>query len=190
MARINLFQNIIAFKAASNVAAAFGSVLYINHVYIPGSISFNTVAVLLSQTLGNTASTGGESVSVGLCSLNGATLSLANSASGFRSISQNQSSLAWLTLATSATQDITPGDWFLAFVKVSTNTGSHGFIIDNGADVGGAAWGLLPGGPFFRGHYKSGTNALPGSIATSDCSVYGQNAGSGSTRQPYILIAA
>ena len=60
--------------------------LNLQAVYISGSISFNTCAVLFSAS-GTTAKT--ATISFGLYSLTGATLSLANSASIKRNTARN-----------------------------------------------------------------------------------------------------
>lgn len=154
-------------------------------VYIPGSISFNKVQMLITDF--GAASTGTLTIHFGLYSLNGSTLSLANSAS----CSTNQSgttplNLPWITLATSATQDITPGNWYLGFWF----TGSSAFVPGFAGLGGNFAWTTPYGGNLVRGRYSTTTNALPSSIETSAFNKEGSAGDANSSLVPYILISA
>lgn len=180
--RLNIFENAPLGDVLFFLAGNSNTFRIDGHV-IPGSISFNKVALLFTAGPGGTT-TYSATVSLGLYSLNGATLSIANSASGSISVSAN--STFWLTLGTSATQDITPGNWYYGFIS-STNGGSPAYLaIGNGNGEGGGAGGVL-----VRGVATATTNALPSSIETS---VFRKQEASGWTtndgRMPYILIAA
>lgn len=174
--RINIFGNgEPLYKVVTNTGGSNGQ-LFINHVYIPGSISFNGVAVI--KSIGNNANT--LSISFGLYSLNGSTLSLANSASQSNNMLNNRS---WVTLITSATQDITPGEWYFAIM--SSTSGSVPALFYPTFDE--AELGAY-GGPFYQGVYSVTTGGLPASIATSEMSLAGS--GVNTLRNPYILISA
>lgn len=156
--------------------------LNIHLVNFPGSLSFKTVAVLLKP--GPVATTGSLTLSFGLYSLNASTFSLANSASYSRTFNANATS--WATFATSATQNITPGNWFFV-MNYSSNMGAGVF------GIYGKNFALLDGtygGPFFAGEYSITTAGLPASIATSDCVKKGGTATNWGGRTPYILLTA
>src|SRR3990167_3495353 len=159
--RLNIFENVPLLHTNMNFVLNVNT-LSIQGVYIPGSISFNKLAVIVS---GSGAVSQNLSLSFGLYSLNGSTLSLANSASRATALTLNQTMFSWLSFATSATQDITPGNWYLAYMN-STALGA-GFSLVKGFNV------LLftevqHQGLFVRGAYSVTTSAFPASIATSD----------------------
>lgn len=181
MARLNIFENIPALGFATNDYLwenELSRSLLIQGLYIPGSISFNQVAFLISGGTGDKT----MSLNFALYSLNGSTLSLANSASGTTNPSN---SFEWFTLVTSATQDITPGNWYIGFsCGISSATGQAFYVgprIEQ--NVANNGWA----GPFFRGRYTSTAAAFPVSIATSDL----QTDGTGnSAKFPYFLLSA
>lgn len=179
MARINIFQNIDIFHSA-NFVVRQSSYLRIHGIYIPGSISFNNVAVLISRSSNGSKTL---SLSFGLYSLNGSTLSLANSASFNQTATTT--AVSWQTLITSATQDITPGNWYFAFLSKSVGTGN---FLQYGGVVGKAIGIGAHGGAAVRGILTVTDTVLPTSIATSNMQVEG---GSNETNiYPYILISA
>jgi hypothetical protein len=182
MARLNLFYsppfllNPIALDLASVGA------LHIQGVEIPGSLSFNNVAVILSGSGGVSED---MSLSFGLYSLNGSTLSLANSASMATGLTLNQTMFSWRTLATSATQDITPGGWYFAVMSSTSLGGSFSIeMLNRPIDMTHAGYG----GNFARGILSVSTNAMPASIATTDLIKEGAN--TNANRHPYIIISA
>lgn len=182
MPRINVFEN---YNNAYNVVTGLGmgnNSLQIQVVNIPGSLSFNNIAVLLSAS-GTTAKT--ASISFGLYSLNGATLSLANSASGSTKPVTDQ--LSWISLATSATQDITPGNWYFAMMS-ATSSNSRMTLVCN--QVGAFISDGGNGGPFFLGWATASQSDMPASIATSDLAKAGSTAGGPNEKMYYILISA
>src|SRR3990167_9695768 len=164
MPRLNIFENIdTMFKASVQAFSTRQSQEVVMHgVYIPGSISWNTVAVMFSF-----GSAGSLTMNLGLYSLNGSTLSMANSASV--SIQPTAAGLSWFTMGTSTTQDITPGNWWFGFLL--NTSGSSSFSLranDRNANLGNAVDPM--GGPFIRGWVTATTLSLPASVATSDCS--------------------
>ena len=161
--------------------------LHILGVEIPGSISFNNVAMIFS---GSGAVSENLTLSLGLYSLNGSTLSLANSASAATGLTLNQTAFSWLTFATSATQDITPGNWYFAAMS-STSLGGGFSLVKNAGVVDLAS--SAHGGIFVRGIMTVSTNAMPASIATSDLYKEGDpsiSAAIAGRTHPYILISA
>lgn len=182
MARINIFENIPTghFLALSQHNAI--TRLQFQYVYLTGSISFNTVAIIASQ--GHTSAS--ASFSLGLYSLNGATFSLANSASNSFNLAAN--GVSWVTLATSATQDITPGEWWFAFMSSTAGQNSISLYMSPKISGNQAFRSGAQGGPFFRG--LTATSALPSSIATSTPQKEGANVQVEDTEQTYVLISA
>ena len=179
--RLNIFENHSVMHRLGNLRAnSINGSLLIHGLYIPGSISFNIAAILVTQ--GHTSQS--ASLSFGLYSLSGSTLSLANSASA--ELNSNANGLKWFTLATSATQDITPGNWYLGFLATTSGNSSISFIANAG--LGAASSGH--GGILVRGVLSVTTGELPGSVATSDFLKEAGFAGTEQRQYPYILISA
>lgn len=180
--RLNLFENVpVLHRLATGSLLGLGT-LQLHCVEIPGSISFNNVNMIIS---GSGAVSENLTVSLGLYSLNGSTLSLANSASMATALTLNQTMFSWLTFATSATQDITPGNWFFGIVSATSLGAGFSFVNGNAAGAG-----LIYGGPFFRGWMSETTSAMPGSIATSDLVKEGATNSTPAVAVPYIVISA
>lgn len=176
MSRINIFHN-FPDQVYQSVLLGNGR-FYMHEFYVPGSISFNNVVFAIS----NNSAAHSITYSIGLYSLSGSTLSLANSAEG--SFAGN-GGFSWRTLATSAVQDITPGDWFLGFLY-STNGGggSVRVLVNSRANFSGGEYG----GPFFGGVYSATTNVFPSSIDTTNMS---KGDGTGNSLVfPHIIISA
>ena len=186
--RLNIYENysVLNRMTAANVAISGGS-LRMQGVVIPGSISFNNVVVFMTAS-GTTAKT--LTISFGLYSLNGSTLSLANSASQTTAPAANQGS--WITLVTSATQDITPGNWYLGFIMSTSSNNNMSLLINHNTNNDIMITAGTAGGIFVRGNYSVTTTAFPASIATSDMSKEpsGLAASSSPMAYPYILISA
>lgn len=185
--RINLFQTepTLFNQVRTGTLIGAGS-LHILGMEIPGSISFNTIAVIMS---GSGAASENLSIYFGLYSLNASTvLSLANSASQATGLTLNQTAFSWITLATSATQDITPGNWYFAIMS-STSLGANFSFVNNfgKADITASAHS-----GFARGIMSVSTNAMPSSIATSDMIGEGGNSNAelAGRQYPYVLISA
>lgn len=145
------------------------------------SISLNTFNIGVAWSTTN--SNGTVSASYGLYSLNGSSLSLANSWS--RSISRTSGGAAsngfLSATATSATQNITPGTWWIGIhlsVESNTKFSIQGY---SGVDPENA----FPGG-FIGGAMTVSTNAIPVSVATSDLDTTGNDA----MFVPTMLISA
>lgn len=158
--------------------------LMLHAAYFPGSISFNSINMLLSFA-GAIVATKSHTQIVGLYSLNAGSLSLANSAS--TTYSTAALSAAWISLSISTTQDITPGIWYLGLLSSSGGDSrailamnSTGAVIEDGA----------VGGPFFRGRFSNTTAALPVSMATSALSKEGSSTSGPDYNHPYIVITA
>lgn len=119
------------------------------------------------------------SYSLGLYSLTGSSISLANSISGTRT--QNNTEAYYVSLtATSAAQNITPGTWWFGFLA---STGGNANVSLLGQS------NVIPGnsfpGSFIQGRMTDSTNALPGSYATSDLDTTGADA----MNIPMILLS-
>src|SRR3990167_958303 len=131
-----------------------------------GSVTFcpfNLYDSISFKTLNIAVTVGGTSVSLtfslGLYSLTGATLSIANSISGTSTIDVNDSPYVSMT-ATSATQNITPGTWWFGFLASTSNGSAISLVAgEAGIDAGNA----FPGS-FIGGAMTESTNALPSSI--------------------------
>lgn len=169
--QLQFFENFPGKNGAANLAYSNGT-LSIHAVNIPLSISYNNVVVLLSQNSGS------FTLQHGLYSLNASTLSLANSASRAITVTAG---LSWVSMATSATQNISPGAWYFGFNILSGGSSSISFFGNSSIAPGNA----VPGG-FLRGRVTGSTNAMPASIATSVLDITGADA----MRQAFIIITA
>ena len=180
--QLQFFENFPGKNGNLSNAAISSNTLSIHAVNIPLSLSFNQVALLLN--LG--AAVGGRSLSArfGLYSLNGSTLSLANSASNSSNFSTtNVAVMQWWTLATSATQNISPGNWYFA---LNLDNGTVYNVIKYYGNAS-SALALQNAAPtMLHGRMTASTDAMPASIATSDLDITGADA----IRQPYIIITA
>lgn len=183
--RLNQFQNIPTLQMVilDHAMSNSNNQVQMHGVIIPGSISFNNVAILLSGSGGVSEDL---SISFGLYSLTGSTLSLANSASRATGLTLNQTMFSWLSLATSATQDITPGNWYFGFLSLTT-LGSSFSVVVNRAFNGNAN---NPAGIFVRGYHSVSTSELPASIATSDMVKEFSSTNTNLVEFPYIIISA
>ena len=183
--RITKFENFPMLGDLSVNGLQAGGNLNLHYVYVPGSISFNSVQFHYELTM--TSGTRTVSVSFALYSLTGSTWSLANSASTGLTFSTNASS--WWTMETSATQDITPGDWMFGMARSRDGgggVGAEGFVCNSHNGAGEGAYG----GPAFRGVYNSTTNAMPGSMHTSRIAKESSTGNTGDLLHPYIVISA
>src|SRR3990167_6868528 len=128
------------------------------------------------------AVTGTASISIGIYSITGSTLSIANSLSGIYANTDASFRGAYVSMTnTSAAQNITPGTWFLGLLQSTTGmNNARAFGVRN-INPGNA----FPGG-FIGGEMTDSTNALPSSISTSDLGITGQNA----MMVPCIIISA
>ena len=88
-------------------------------------------------------------------------------------------------MATSASQNITPGGWYFAKVvsSATNNAGAANFALYGNSSINPA--NAIPGG-FLMGRMTKSTGAMPAAIATSDLDITGSDA----TRQPYVIITA
>ena len=133
---------------------------------IRDSISLGTINLLGRAT--NTSLT--LSLSIGLYSLTGSTLSLANSVFGSHGININGAT--WLSFtSTSATQNITPGTWYFGLLGSTSNTNAISLLGNSLA----SGQNNFPGA-FVGGRMTATTGALPASIATSDLDIAGGDA--------------
>lgn len=177
--QLQFFENLPGhLVAATNNPST--NTLSIHAVNIPLSLSFNNVIFLVSQGFSADFS---QTWHFGLYSLTGSTLSLANSASRQYTSTSHALTQEWVSMVTSATQNITPGTWYFAFNYVSVNNAnvSDRIAFNSSINPGNA----IPGG-FLRGRMTASTNAMPGSIATSALDITGSDA----ERQPFIIITA
>ena len=170
--QLQFFENFPGHLGAANIAYS-NATLSIHAVNIPLSISFNNIIALLSES-----NAGSATLHFGLYSLNGSTLSLANSASAAITMTN---ALSWRSFATSATQNISPGAWYFALNIISGGASSLSFYANSSIAPGNA----IPGG-FLMGRMTATTTAMPASIATSNLDITGSDA----IRQPYIIITA
>jgi len=165
-------------KAAAAFNGYSDGTLSIHAINIPLSVSFNNVVAFMSFSSAALSNWSG-SVQFGLYSLNGSTLSLANSAGIQLNITSTP--ISWISMVTSATQNISPGGWYFGF-----NIFTNGVLPHTSASFFGNT-SINPGNinpGFFRGRLTASTNAMPASIATSNMDITGADANS----QPYIII--
>lgn len=184
--RLSVFENFPVYPSVSQGTLLGVGSLHIQGLYVLGSISFNSIAAMISA---QTSTNKTISISFGLYSLNGSTLSLANSASASFSLGTG-SALSWVTLVTSTTQDITPGNWYFAAMSSTAGDSVFSFIRGGARGLAVAGEGGVYGGNFVRGYLSVSTSVMPASIATSDLLKEFSNSSVASTSYPYILISA
>ena len=177
--QLQFFENFPGKHGGALLLASLNT-LSIHAVNIPLSLSFNYPVIGWGRGA-STSGSGAATFSLGLYSLTGSTFSLANSASASDSfVSCSANYFVWVSLITSATQNISPGPWYFAY-----NIRQAGGAIGN-------FYGVNPVNPvnanpaMIRGRMTASTNALPASIATSDLDITGGDA----NRQYYIIITA
>lgn len=152
-------------------------------VQFPVSINFNHLAFNVSAR-GTSVSSLQATINLGLYSLNAGTLSLANSASGsFSHTSSAINSSYWVNLATSATQNISPGMWWLGYGITAATLLAHtsfSLFVNSAINPGNA-------NPYFNAARMTvSTASPPTSVATSDLNITGSTA----WQQAYIIITA
>ena len=174
MTQLNFQQNFNALRGVT-FAPTVGSLSFIPFK-IEDYISFNSMQMVAVGA----ADVRIMSVSAGLYSLNAGTLSLANSASGYTSLPGNGAAL-YFSFATSATQNISPGDWWFGIVVTSV-VAVFSFL---GQKTFMSAGNAFPGA-FIGGAMTESTNNIPSSYATSNLNTTGLTALS----IPYIIISA
>lgn len=156
-----------------------------NYVVSNGTLFFFPFVLLSSISLGilnfkGSASSGTKTLSIGLYSLNGVSLSLANSLSGAFNSSITHNRYFSLT-ATSATQNITPGNWWWGFLLSTAGASNFSLEAQSSVNAGNA----FPGS-FIGGIMTASTNALPTNYATSDLDITGSDA----LTIPTIILSA
>ena len=178
--QLNFVQN-YNFQVGQGVTISAATMSFFGFNFL-GSISFNTMNFVMTNAVNTTMT---ASYSLGLYSLNGATLFLANSISASTTLTNNARYFVSLT-GTSATQNITPGTWYWGFLASLTgqSTNQTSAIILGAQSVINPT-NAFPGG-FIWGRMTDSTNALPSSYATSDLDITGQDALS----VPGIILSA
>lgn len=144
-------------------------------INIRDSISWATINFIMSIAGGAGAT---KTISLGLYSLTGSSLSLANSASVTRTANQ----AIYVSLSDiSAAQNITPGTWFLGLLGSTSGSSDWSIWGQSSRSFGNA----FPGS-FIGGVMTESTNALPSSYATSNLDITGSDA----MFVPLILLTA
>lgn len=174
MGQMNFFKN-IGFPPNSGFLVLTHGSLNLFAINITDSLSFNYPNLAYRFGTNNRTFT----ISMGLYSLSGSTLSLANSGTG-RTSGSNLT--GYITFATSATQNVTPGTWFIGLVASTAGSSNWSLL---GAFNNRDASNIFPG-TFIGGRMSDSTLGLPASIATSDLDVTGSDA----MQVAYILIGA
>lgn len=178
--QLQFFENYPGKNGAAYNGFSNGT-LSIHAVNIPLSLSFNYPVVLMSVSSAALSALSGT-IQLGLYSLNVGTLSLANSAS--QSVGEGGSANSWYSMATSATQNITPGAWYFG---INFFTGGIATDHSSASFFGNSSINPLDASPvFLRGRMTVSTNAMPATLATSELDITGSDI----IRQPYILITA
>ena len=159
-----------------------GASMSVHAVNIPLSISLNGAYWLGNHAAGAAGQSRSITAKFGLYSLSGSSLSLANSASGqwtYNSVAGTE----WVAMTNvSATQNITPGTWYFAWLKSASGDAVNDFYLGNTSQNIANA---VPG-RFLMGRMTASTAAFPASIATSDLDITGSDA----IRQQYVIITA
>jgi hypothetical protein len=180
MPQLNYAQNI---ERIPNTSISFvADILSFFPINIYDNISWNNINLIAS--FADSAATRNWSFRIGLYSLNGSSLSLENSVSVNRTFATSAAARnEWVTMNnTSATQNITPGTWFLGIV-ISTGQNNNMSLIGHAiTEVPTAAFS----GRFIGGGMTVTTAAPPTSYATSDL----DRAGTDALSVPYMLLTA
>lgn len=180
--QLQFFENLPGKDGAGYVGIS-QQILSVHAVNIPLSVSFNYPVILLSHS-DDGLNLATRSFSFGLYSMNGSTLSLANSASGEFDVPLVASQFfSWHSLATSATQNISPGPWYFALNFNTAGVNATNFAVFGNSSINPG--NAVPGG-FLMGRMTAATTAMPASIATSDLDITASDA----LRQPYVIITA
>ena len=145
---------------------------------LANSISWATLNFLICQT---SAASKTLSLSIGLYSLTGSTLSIANSISRSVTYGTSAQSIYLSMVGTSATQNITPGTWWLGLLASTAGANAFSFFGQTSVNPTNA----FPGG-FIGGRMTASTAALPSTYATSDLDITGNDA----MNVPLIILSA
>lgn len=174
MAQLNFVYNL---PLMNNRTQSVGNgTLKFTPINVGDSISFLTINLLLQGSSADRTVT----CSLGLYSLNGSTLSIANSMSATSSM--NNAVIRFMSLtATSAAQNITPGTWY--FGLIFSTGGNANFSLFGNSSF--SAENAFPGG-FIGGNLTASTDGLPASVATSDVDITGNDF----FFEPMILLSA
>ena len=183
--QLQFFENFPGHLGDPTFVGISNGTLSIHAVNIPLSISLNFPVILMRRSASISAGSLRNALQFGLYSLNGSTLSLANSAEAILNIASSTATAAftsWISFATSKTQNITPGAWYFAINQFTQST-NYAIAFYGNSSLNPV--NAIPGG-FLLGRMTVSTNAIPDSIATSALDITGSDA----TRQPYIIITA
>lgn len=180
-----MFENMWGHPGTFNAYSANTFSFY--PINIPVSVSWNRLAMIVSATAAAGSSVS-ASARIGLYSLNAATLSMANSASGTFSLGGAGSSLMWVDVsATSATQNITPGLWYLGYAWSSHTAANFVSSFSGRGNISIPANSPINANPTLASGYMTVSSAAPPvSVATSDLTLTGNSA----VRAQYIIITA
>ena len=171
---LNWVDNSPLFKVSTWNAYSNATISF-NPIFVPHKVSFNVPAILVSVP-GSTART--FSISLGLYSLTGSTLSLANSASQTITIT---SGISWVSFVTSATQAISTGQWYIGLGIRSAGTSNLSIAGFSSVGIGNNPTDVL-----LNARMTASSTAMPGSINTTALDLSGTDA----NRQPYVIISA
>ena len=167
MGQLNFEYN-IAFGGSYDINISNGTLSFFPFL-IRDSISIGTFNILIEY---GASSSKTQTFSLGLYSLTGSTLSIANSWSGTAGSTGTASARLWVSLtATSAAQNITPGAWWFGMLVSTSNQSAITFL--GGSNINPA--NAFPAG-FYVGRMTDSTNALPSSYATSNLDITGSDA--------------
>lgn len=177
---ISFWENVSAGQFDAALRSAPGT-LRMQHVIIPLNCAFSRAVVGFS----NSTSTGTASLSLGVYTLTGTTLSLLTSASGTTAWTAALNQL--VTMAPGASTTLAASEYYIGIVH-ATNAANT----SNGLWMGNSATALAMSNsaafnPLIYGTYTVTTNGLPSSLGTSDV---GWNTGADSWRQPYLILTA
>lgn len=165
MAQVSFLKNYNYYPVETYSMA--GNSFYLYPFNIWESISLLTINFPMEQTA---AATGSHTVSLGLYQMNNSTLTLLNS--GSSSFAHTTSDNFWVSITSFSSQSslITPGSYWFGLLISTSSQNSLAWVGNNVINAGNA-W---PGG-FYAGRMTTSTNAVPGSIATSDLDITGND---------------
>ena len=158
---------------------------------LPDSLVLSSAAILLSAYTVGTPVTVNQSVSIGLYTVTGSTLTLINSASVSTALTAGNGN--YLAMALSTTATLNAGLYYIMCINSSTRDATAGtlfpqFVHEYGFYIGGQSMtrmqGTLP--PLGVLSTATGVTSIPASIAVSDILV----PDSTSIIRPYVLLSS
>lgn len=172
-AQFGFFENIRGGDVYTNLVYS-NAIVSFHNLNVPGIIPFGVPVCIISH--GN--ATGSMTVRLGLYSLDNGSLTLVNSAIGSTQWTVN--TRCWVSMLTSSSQNVSPGQWYYGIAFYSAGNSSFSIYGNSSINIGNAEPSLI------MGRMTATSANMPLSIATSLLDITGSDA----TRQMYVILSA